>query len=335
MERKNSMISMITQTCDKEMLGRSEFIGIPLNQNSNEIDFSSSKDKCYDGISLIHLISSFSLYEIEIYDNTIAAGKVLVDSRNKLISGMMLDDETIYSVSIFDNSEESQKIRDAVENKLQRRYLAFLQKTTKEFLNNNEYLKSLLTSKVRWIHGHITELIMPDALFEKLLRLFPIVNTDKARQVHIFAKNILEQTSTTILLYETAISDLMATGEIDFFNNRFILPSENIREYIAYLIEMAKKNTLKLITGPLFPEFRHLYSPCLYISDTECYIRLEDRYNRDNIFQVMNKEVKVFFEDTFEYIFNNRSDLLIKESQPIIEKLEQYYLLAGLRSTDS
>jgi hypothetical protein len=39
------MISMITQTCDKEMLGRSEFIGIPINQNSKEINFSKSKDR--------------------------------------------------------------------------------------------------------------------------------------------------------------------------------------------------------------------------------------------------------------------------------------------------
>lgn len=45
MERKSSMVSMITQTCDKEMLGRSEFIGIPINQNSNEINFSSNNDR--------------------------------------------------------------------------------------------------------------------------------------------------------------------------------------------------------------------------------------------------------------------------------------------------
>ena len=49
----------------------------------------------------------------------------------------------------------------------------------------------------------------------------------------------------------------------------------------------------------------------------------------------MNKDIKSFFEATFEDILTNRSDLLIKESQLIIEKLEQYYILAGLRSVDS
>ena len=50
MERKNSLISIITQTYDKEMVGKSEFIGIPIDQNnlnsnannSNEINFDSN-----------------------------------------------------------------------------------------------------------------------------------------------------------------------------------------------------------------------------------------------------------------------------------------------------
>ena len=39
-ERKSSLSSMLTQNCDKEMIGRSEFIGIPNNQNNNETNYS-------------------------------------------------------------------------------------------------------------------------------------------------------------------------------------------------------------------------------------------------------------------------------------------------------
>ena len=50
MERKNSLVSMVTQTCDREMVGRSEFIEIPVDQhnlaqninNSSEINFDSN-----------------------------------------------------------------------------------------------------------------------------------------------------------------------------------------------------------------------------------------------------------------------------------------------------
>ena len=57
MERKNSMVSMVTQTCDREMLGRSEFIGIPLNQNSNEINYSSKNERISNNKP------NYSLYE--------------------------------------------------------------------------------------------------------------------------------------------------------------------------------------------------------------------------------------------------------------------------------
>ena len=50
MERKNSLVSMVTQTCDREMVGRSEFIEIPVDQhnlahninNNTEINFDSN-----------------------------------------------------------------------------------------------------------------------------------------------------------------------------------------------------------------------------------------------------------------------------------------------------
>jgi len=50
MERKNSLVSMVTQTCDREMVGRSEFIEIPVDQhnlaqninNNSEINFDSN-----------------------------------------------------------------------------------------------------------------------------------------------------------------------------------------------------------------------------------------------------------------------------------------------------
>ena len=34
MERKNSLVSITTQTCDREMVGTSEFIDIPINNNN-------------------------------------------------------------------------------------------------------------------------------------------------------------------------------------------------------------------------------------------------------------------------------------------------------------
>ena len=56
LERKNSMASMVTQTCDREMLGRSEFVGIPMNQTNNEINYSNK-------IEQLGNKQNYSLYE--------------------------------------------------------------------------------------------------------------------------------------------------------------------------------------------------------------------------------------------------------------------------------
>ena len=48
MERKNSLVSMVTQTCDREMVGRSEFIEIPVDQHNLAQNINSNSDINFD-----------------------------------------------------------------------------------------------------------------------------------------------------------------------------------------------------------------------------------------------------------------------------------------------
>ena len=65
MKRKNSLVSIITQTCDKEMVGKSEFIGIPVDQNNLNSNISNSNEINFDS-NLIRLTDNkqpFSIIE--------------------------------------------------------------------------------------------------------------------------------------------------------------------------------------------------------------------------------------------------------------------------------
>ena len=117
MERKNSMVSIITQTCDKEMLGRSEFIGIPLNQNSNEIDFSSSKDRLNNNNNK----SNYSLYEKQ-------------ENYSKLSSNNMPMNNYANKITDFSNT---QNLREKTESAIQ------LQNVQRELDNEIEMNKRL------------------------------------------------------------------------------------------------------------------------------------------------------------------------------------------------
>ena len=80
MERKNSMASMITQTCDREMLGRSEFVGIPMNQNNNEINYSNKIDRLSNNkqqnYSLYEKQENFSKISTNNFDNSNFTNKI-------------------------------------------------------------------------------------------------------------------------------------------------------------------------------------------------------------------------------------------------------------------
>ena len=80
MERKNSMASMITQTCDREMLGRSEFVGIPMNQNNNEINYSNKIDRIgnnkQQNYSLYEKQENFSKISTSNFDNSNFTNKI-------------------------------------------------------------------------------------------------------------------------------------------------------------------------------------------------------------------------------------------------------------------
>ena len=160
MERKNSMVSMITQTCDKEMLGRSEFIGIPINQNSNEINFSSNNDGLNTNnktnYSLYDKQESFSKVSNNNYTNKISDFNSSQNLREKTESAIQLqnvqrelDNEIEMNKRLqgqienykseFNNLREELVIKSDIINELQQK----ISKLEKElFLQRNQLIEA-------------------------------------------------------------------------------------------------------------------------------------------------------------------------------------------------
>ena len=160
MERKSSMVSMITQTCDKEMLGRSEFIGIPINQNSNEINFSSNNDGLNTNnktnYSLYDKQESFSKVSNNNYTNKISDFNSSQNLREKTESAIQLqnvqrelDNEIEMNKRLqgqienykseFNNLREELVIKSDIINELQQK----ISKLEKElFLQRNQLIEA-------------------------------------------------------------------------------------------------------------------------------------------------------------------------------------------------
>ena len=126
MERKNSLVSMITQTCDHEMVGRSEFIGIPGNQNILNSNISREINLDQNMFRLTEGKQNYSLYD-----------------KNDLISKKKpnfkdnLDTSNFSSINKLTDFSTTQNLREKTENAIQ------LQNVQRELDNEIEMNKRL------------------------------------------------------------------------------------------------------------------------------------------------------------------------------------------------
>ena len=109
MERKNSLVSMITQTCDKEMVGRSEFIGIPLNQNNLNPNISREINLDPNLFRLTEGRQTFSMYDKN--DNLISNKNITFKDN--------LDTSNFSSINKLTEFSTTQNLREKTENAIQ------------------------------------------------------------------------------------------------------------------------------------------------------------------------------------------------------------------------
>ena len=127
MERKNSLVSMITQTCDREMVGRSEFIGIGVNQNNLNPNISREINLEPNIFGLSEGKQTYSLYDKN--DN-------LISTKNNNFKDN-IDISNFSSINKLTEFNVTQNLREKTENAIQ------LQNVQRELDNEIEMNKRL------------------------------------------------------------------------------------------------------------------------------------------------------------------------------------------------
>ena len=127
MERKNSLVSMITQTCDHEMVGRSEFIGIPINHNNLNPNISREINLDPNMIKLNEGKQNYSLYD---------KNENLFTKKNTNFKDN-LDTSNFSSINKFTDFSTTQNLREKTESAIQ------LQNVQRELDNEIEMNKRL------------------------------------------------------------------------------------------------------------------------------------------------------------------------------------------------
>lgn len=299
-------------------------MAINIGGNSENND----REHVYDSIFLIHMLTCLSGIDFKLYNLPQAYGKFIYSVKdNYLLTGTLFSSER-RCLSIVESYEESMvsTLYHQVELMINQESLIFRKILMSDLITEKKYIQSIISTDIKWLLGHFTEMLVPDEVFEKVITTNDFEQLDEYRKLHILTKNILDYASVEIMVYESVLSDIVVSGELDFFNYKIELTAPQKIKCIDYILSLLDKTELKikLVDGGFSSDFQYITNPCMFLSDSICYLRLENKRYKDNILELNDKEVKCMFEQFFSQIWNNRQDVVISQYEDIKQRMRHY-----------
>lgn len=294
----------------------------PKNMIQNMVINIASEDNVYDSIFLIHMLTSMSDTHFNLYNNQVASGKIVYCMDERAISAFLIPgNKDCIAVNEMTNGI---KIGQSINPFIDQEYLIFRKSSISEMIISRDYIQTLISTNIRWILGHATELLLPQDVFEELTERDDR-DTSEYHRLYRLSQSIIESEHSQIMIYESAIANLAVDGIIDFYNRPVSLsPKQVIRCLDYYANLMDKGGRIKLIDEGFSDDFRYITNPCMFLSDSLCYIRLENNRYENNILILNDRTVKKMFDQFFTTVWTDRTDVVTENREQIKRKIQHY-----------
>lgn len=283
----------------------------------------------YDVVLLIHLLSHYSLTDFQLSYSGNAAGKLIFAVEEEYAGVTFLSERRQYlCTTVTRDSAAVNSLYNSVLMEQDPDKTIFFSTVMDDMLKSHEYIRALLSSGNKWLVGHITEHLLAPEIFERMAdNVWPLEQNLKkeARRAHALAVNAAGRGDTEFLIYDTALTNFVLSGEVDFFNHRVILSPEERRQQLIYLRDMMGEIgelQIKMIAGGFSDDFKYITNPCMFLSDAMDYLRLENGCYTNNLLLVKDKSVQEIFHTFFAEIWNHRDDVVLSDREQILQKME-------------
>ncbi len=261
---------------------------------------------------LLNMINNFSTVDFNLYESKQAIGKAIFTVGDSFtISGMMTDSNHCIAVTTSENAEISSVMYHKLKSFCTNSNKLMEHTTMIDFLRDNSYMKSILSERHQWLIGSITEHFLPDDLFEEMMAEKPASEVDDGilmmvRKVHVLTRHILEETHAKVVLYDSALQNLMVTGEIDFFGNKIVLNTRQRIRCLESLIALMDRNgsmEIRMLGQETLPKFRLIGTPNVFGADSFTHIRMESKHDWNSIKMFTKSSVRRILYDAFGEIW--------------------------------
>ena len=281
----------------------------------------------YNVVFLMNLLTNLSNVNFRLYANSRAAGKIIFTVKGAYaISAMIATRNQCLAVTTC----EEQAVCDAMHNRLKtfcnKESLLVRDTTMEQLLGEHGYIQTLFARDLQWLLGRMTEHFVPEALFEELMSDYVRENTwvdlPGMRKARALAQKMMEESKIQILLHEDAITGFAVSGEIDFYNCKMKLNTEQRLSCMQNLLALMERNPeldIRLIRGGLITDFRHIPNPTLFLSDSLCYLRLERQGNKNNIGVLNKMSVSEMFRKFFREVWGGKHHVEVSDRDSVRE----------------
>lgn len=284
-----------------------------------------SWDYIYDTVFIINMLTKICYVDFRFYGSHRSRGRIIFTVKDDFsISGMLVNKDKCIAVVTTEEKAACNVMYRHVKSLCNREKLLFVQRTMKDLLIKNEYIRALLSPNPRWLMGHMTEVFLPDDLFNEIVRELKdeeeAVSIDELSRIHQTTKSILENSAIRLMFYENAFSDLLVSGELDFYNCKIILTPEQRLRYISHMLDVFEQNEhleLRLIYGRLVSDYKYSSNECVFIGDMFSYLRLSNDGSRNRIMILNQAEMQTIFNRFFEEVWNKDGTVVISDTDSI------------------
>ncbi len=286
---------------------------------------------------LLNMINNFSTVNFDLYESKQAIGKAIFAVESGFtISGMMTDSNHCIAVTTSENAEISSTMYHKLKSFCTHNNQLLEHATMRDFLQNNNYMKAILAEWRQWFISFMTEHFLTDELFEEILMGLPEKDLSDEiiamlRKNHSLLRNILEGTQSEIVIYDSALQNLMVSGELCFYHSKVILNTDQRIRYLAGLLELLDRNPnfkLRIINYETVPKFQLFSTPNIFCTESITYVHLINCHEGDRLEILRKYSISRMFHEAFSLIWNYLGEASVNETRRYIEQISRslYFL---------
>ncbi len=299
---------------------------------------SEENERIYNAMFLNSVLTALTPIDFRLYSSDFAYGKALFVVQNDFaISGMLIRPDACAAVTVCEGADNSAPLYNTIQSLCMREALLFRKITMPELVKGSmAYVHSLLSPNPRWLLGHVTEHLLPDDLFEEAMQMAgdmaERLGTDVLREIHKLTVAVMKQSQVQVLLYESAITEAVITGNVDFFNFRVQFNFEQRARLLQHILSLCcteeEEVQVRLIHGQLVADFHNITNPCIFLSSMISYFRLYNSNGNWKLMCINLPEIQSLYDAFFEDVWNGKNCAIVQDTSQIDRYIN--HLLRGV-----